>query len=261
MALVRFESTRLADKGKKGILTPDSSGYYTTVIGGLNAINSSGHWYASQARYLFEGNDSKSILQRRIKNGNLKGEAGHPKPERMSMDEFKHRLLTVEETKVSHHIRRIILDDQFGVNHPEFGNPKLIGILAEIKPAGPFGPSLQKAFENPDENVCFSIRGFTDDTFERGRRVRTLFEVVTFDWVTEPGLTHATKWDASALEEASLETTLDISMSKRDLQNMLADTSHALEADTSAIIQNVINRFDDRPMGNIKSHNLSIAKW
>lgn len=263
MALVRFEATKLVQKGKRGILKPDADGYYTTVIGGLNAINSSGHWYADSARYLFEGTDAKSILQRRIKAGNLKGEAGHPKPlPNMSIDDFKFRLLSVEETKVSHHIRRIILDDQFGKNNPEYGNDQMIGIIAEIKPTGPYGPGLKAAFDNPDENVCFSIRGFTDDSFARGRRVRTLFEVVTFDWVTEPGIAAATKWDSPACESAAIETFMDMPISERDIGNMIARApAHALESDSIQIAKIVQQQFDVRPMAGVKKPEFNIAKW
>lgn len=263
MAIVRFEATKLAQKGKRGILKPDADGYYTTVIGGLNAVNSSGHWYADSARYLFEGADNKSILQRRIKAGNLKGEAGHPKPlPNMSMDDFKFRLLSVEETKVSHHIRRIILDDSFGKNNPEYGNDQMIGIIAEIKPTGPYGPALQSAFDNPDENVCFSIRGFTDDSFARGRRIRSLFEVVTFDWVTEPGIASATKWDSPACESAAIETFMDIPMSMRDIENMSNRSSgYALESDSVQMLNSIRSHFDNQPVSGIKKPSFNIGKW
>lgn len=263
MGIVRFEATKLVNKGKKGILTPDKDGYYTTVIGGLNAVNSAGHWYAADARYLFEGMDCKSILQRRIKAGNLKGEAGHPKPlPGMTNDDFKHRLLEVAEKNVSHHIRAIYLDDSFGKNNPEYNNPQMIGIIAEIKPTGHYGPGLQAAFENPHENVCFSIRGFTDDTWVRGKRVRTLFEVVTFDWVTEPGIAAATKWDSPACESASIESIIDMPVTKRDIEAMLASRNgHALEADSVAIAQSVLSRFNNKPFGNIESRSLEISKW
>ena len=262
MALIRFEATKLIDKNKKGILKPDASGYYTTVIGGLNAINSSGHWYSDAARYIFSGEDNKSILQRRIKAGNLCGEAGHPKPTpSMSMDDFKYRLLTIEEKSISHHVRRIYLDDSFGKNNPEYGNDKMIGIIAEIKPDGPYGPALQSAFDNPDRNVCFSIRGFTDDTIKNGRRVRTLFEVVTFDWVTEPGIAAATKWDSPACESASLITTDAIDFSKNDFEKMLKSSNHALEGDTAALARNIIQKYDQTNFGNIKHNSLNINRW
>ena len=263
MALIRFEATKLINKGKKGILKPDSDGYYTTVIGGLNAINSSGHLYSDQARYLFTGTDNKSILQRRIKSGNLKGENGHPKlAPGMSMDEFKYRLLNVEEKNVSHHIRSVTLDDDFGKNNPEYNNPELIGIIAEIKPTGPYGPALQAAFDNPHENVCFSIRGFTDDTFSGGRRVRTLFEVVTFDWVTEPGISSATKWDSSACESASLETVDMTHFTQKDIENMLSGRSGlALESDAHSIAMNVLKHMDSSKPRDIKVSDLNIGRW
>lgn len=262
MAIVKFEATKLAQKGKKGILTPDADGYYTTVIGGLNAVNTSGHWYSDAARYLFSGTDNNSIFQRRIKAGNLKGEAGHPKlSQGMSVNEFKHRLLVIEEKAVSHHIRRVYLDDSFGKNNPEYGNPSMIGIIAELKPAGPYGPALKAALDNPHENVCFSIRGFTNDTSAGGKRVRTLFEIVTFDWVTEPGISAATKWDSPACESASLEVIDSLDMNTRDLEAIVNDKKAlALESDTVQLARSILNKVSATSL-TVKSSALNISKW
>ena len=263
MAIIKFEATRLVTKNKKGILKPDASGYYTTVIGGLNAINSSGHWYSDAARYIFTGEDNNNILQRRIKAGNLCGEAGHPKPTPgMSNDDFKYRLLTIDEKCVSHHIRRIYLDDSFGKNNPEYGNDKMIGIIAEVKPDGPYGPALQSAFDNPDRNVCFSIRGFTDDAIKNGRRVRTLFEVVSFDWVIEPGLPASTKWDSPACEAASLETIDAIDYSPADFEKLItSNKGNALESDSVTLAKSIMRKYEQTNISHIKPKNLNINRW
>ena len=76
MSIVRFTASKLLSTGKKGTLTPDSEGYYTQNIGALNCLNSVGELYVLEgAKELFQ---SSSGLMRRINNGALRGENGHP---------------------------------------------------------------------------------------------------------------------------------------------------------------------------------------
>lgn len=209
-----YTATKLA-VGKKGLLPPDANGYYTMPVGALNVFNSVGQYYTLDgAKHLF---DESSIFQRRIANGCLKGELGHPKRgENMSMDDYMTRILTIEETNVCCHFRKIWLDYDFGKKNPQFKNPNMIAIMAEVKPSGPKGQSLKESFENPDENVCFSIRSLTRDYYQRGQCMRVLQQIVGFDAVTEPGLALATMWSAPALE-SMVETVV----TKRDVQSVV----------------------------------------
>ena len=199
MSNIKFTATKLAGSGKHGKLTPDASGYYTLPIGGLNLFNSMGDYYTAEgARQLFE---QSSILMRRISTGNLKGENGHPKQQPgQSDDQYFNRAMIIEETNVSHHFKSIWLDENYGKNNPGLNNPDLIAVMAEVKPSGPHGPALQKALDNPDENVCFSIRALSKDFFQNRQKIRVLQSILTWDWVTEPGLHVATKWNSPALE-------------------------------------------------------------
>lgn len=209
-----YTATKLA-VGKKGLLPPDANGYYTMPVGALNVFNSVGQYYTLDgAKHLF---DESSIFQRRIANGCLKGELGHPKRgENMSMDDYMTRILTIEETNVCCHFRKIWLDYDFGKKNPQFKNPNMIAIMAEVKPSGPKGQSLKESFENPDENVCFSIRSLTRDYYQRGQCMRVLQQIVGFDAVTEPGLALATMWSAPALE-SMVETVV----TKRNVQSVV----------------------------------------
>lgn len=209
-----YTATKLA-VGKKGLLPPDANGYYTMPVGALNVFNSVGQYYTLDgAKHLF---DESSIFQRRIANGCLKGELGHPKRgENMSMDDYMTRILTIEETNVCCHFRKIWLDYDFGKKNPQFKNPNMIAIMAEVKPSGPKGQSLKESFDNPDENVCFSIRSLTRDYYQRGQCMRVLQQIVGFDAVTEPGLALATMWSAPALE-SMVETVV----TKRDVQSVV----------------------------------------
>lgn len=196
MNSVRFECTRLAGTGKKGILQPDANGYYPMVVGALNVFNSAGQYYVyEQARELFE---SSSQLMRRVQRGSLKGEYGHPKMlPGMTGDQFASRVMSIYEENTCCHHKEIWLDFD-GVKDAN-GKP-VIAIMSKVCPAGPLGHVLEKSIKNPDENVCFSIRAFTDDYRDGGLYKRVLKTIVTWDFVTEPGLAVAEKFKAPTLE-------------------------------------------------------------
>ncbi len=198
MNTIRFACTSLVGTNKAGIIKPDGDGYYTQVLGGLNILNSAGMHYdaTAEVRSLFV--DQSQQFQRRIKRGVLKAELGHPKPSPgMSEDAYFERLLTIDEKHVCAHISEVWLDDT------SFKNPDgsaVIAIMGKVKGSGPYGYVVDKALENSKENVCFSIRSFTEDRFMAGRMHRVIKNAVTFDYVTEPGIHIAEKFKNPGIE-------------------------------------------------------------
>jgi hypothetical protein len=195
---IRFACTALAASNKSGVLKKDENGYYELVVGALNVFNSIGQYYVyDQARDLFEGS---STFMRRVKRGVLRGELGHPKPlPGMSEEQFAQRVMSIYEDNVCCHHKEIYLD--FDRVKDDHGNP-VIAIISRVYPSGPHGEQLRRSLDNPNENVCFSIRAFTDDFMERGTCKRILRTIVTWDQVLEPGLAAAEKFKAPALEGA-----------------------------------------------------------
>lgn len=188
--------TALLGTNKTGALRPDETGYYTLVVGALGVDNSVGdHYRAEPAKALFDDN---SAFQRRIKDGSLYGETGHPRmvPGQNTRD-FIARCMDVWETNVCCHFRRIWLE--YGTVKDADGRP-VIAIMAELIPAGPNGPALEKALRNSSQNVCFSIRSFTHNFVSGGRTYKDIKTIITFDWVLEPGISIAKKWFSPALE-------------------------------------------------------------
>jgi len=194
MKEVKFSCSALP-AGKAGTLPVDSDGYFTIAVGGLNCFNSAGEYYrAERAKSLFQ---SSSAFMRRIKDSCLKSEYGHPKRvPGMSDQEFLRRMMQIEETQVCGHFKEIWLDlgavGQYG--------PDTIPVLAKVAPSGPFADALDRSLRNPKEDVCFSIRAFTEDQLRSGVNQRDLVDVVTYDYVTEPGISIARKMKTSALE-------------------------------------------------------------
>jgi hypothetical protein len=193
---VVFTNTALKNTGKQGVLPKDSDGYYTMPVGGLNTWNSSGSWYSHEgAKDLFK---SSSSFMRRVSSGCLKGEYGHPKMmPGQSMDDFANRVMQIDEKNVCAHFESIWLD--FDKVKDDLGRP-VVAIMAKVAPCGPMGPALAKSFENPKEDVCFSIRAFTEDVRINGVQHRNLKEIVVWDFVNEPGINVARKYKAPALE-------------------------------------------------------------
>ena len=193
---VNFSCTTLAGTKKQGILKPDDNGYFTMPVGGLNVFNSAGEFYTYEgAKELFT---SSSAFMRRVKTGCLKGETGHPKPlPGQSMESFAQRVMTIDEKNVCAHFSEIWLDFE---NVKDATGKPVIAIMAKVAPSGPNGPALQRSFENIKEEVCFSIRAFTEDRRIAGVKQRALKEVIAFDNVTEPGISFAKKYFSPSLE-------------------------------------------------------------
>jgi hypothetical protein len=193
---IRFACTSLAGVNKAGTLKKDAEGYYEVVVGALNFFNSAGQLYVyEQAKHLFT---SSSQLMRRVSRGALRGEYGHPKmTPGMSQDQFANRIMSIYEENVCCHFREITLD--FDRVKDENGKP-VIAIVAWVKPSGPHAKALQDSLDNPNENVCFSIRAFTDDFRDRGIVKRILKTIVTWDMVNEPGISVAEKFKSPSLE-------------------------------------------------------------
>lgn len=196
LSSVRFACTSLVGTNKVGNLKRDQNGYYPMVVGALKMFNSAGQFYDyEQSKKLFE---ESSQLMRRVRRGALRGEYGHPKRQPgMSMDQFAHRVLSIHEEMVCCHHMELWLEPN--LMKDDAGRP-VIAIMSKVSPNGPYGAVLERQLQNPKENVCFSIRAFTDDSMNRGVVTRVLKTVVTFDYVNEPGMAVAEKYKSPALE-------------------------------------------------------------
>lgn len=207
-----FTATKLANSQKKGKLAPDENGYYTLVVGALNVLNSAGQFYEYEAaKELFAAN---SVFMYRVKNGQVAAELGHPKKlPGMSDDDYVDRIHHIEETNICAYFMDIWLDPNYYKSNPE-AQQGSIAILAKVKPAGPMGKYLKEELDDPNQNVCFSIRSLTRNYMVRGKWHKVLKVVVTFDKVSSPGIHVATKWDSPALEDLSSSIISGVSLER-----------------------------------------------
>ena len=200
---VRYGCTMLAGTDKLGIIKPIDDGYYRVPVGAYNAYNNMGMFYDlnSAMQQFQEG----SALMRQLRKGVLHGEYTHPEKDRdMSEQDYIRRIRKVDSKFESHHIRNIELIPN---QKDEKGRPITLVVL-ELKPSGPYGPTLEAKLNNRHENVYFSVRSLTMDDNIRG--IKYTREIVTWDYVNEGGIYSANKFNSPGLEEfGSVEVTQD----------------------------------------------------
>jgi len=202
---VVFECIRLKGSSKLGVIKPDKDGCYTQVIGGLNAYNSGGSFYELEAGLQFF--QAQSSFQRKIGRGVLRAETGHPKKTPgMKEYEYGERILRIEETLVCGTWRKIWLSN---ADLRDEQGRRIVPIMGTIYPSGPYRDMLIHAFQSPGEQVCFSIRSFTNDIPRGdGTFIKKLLQIVTFDYVNEPGIWSAEKLLSPNLEHNSADRAL-----------------------------------------------------
>lgn len=191
---IHYGNTILKGINKAGTLKPDEGGYYTVVLGALGIDNSVGEHYSNTplSRATFERN---SVLMRRLNQGLLRAEWGHPSPsECPNMMAFERRIRMIKEDRICAHIKEVWLQDI------QYDGKVVLGIVGKVRPTGPYGPSLKDMLDNPEENVTFSGRYYSNLSQQGGQTVREIHTVGTWDFVSEPGINVAQKYMSPSLE-------------------------------------------------------------
>lgn len=248
-SIVHYTETKLTSKNKDGVLTPDENGYYTVILGALNTFNSAGEYYEAQNSVsLFQNSSS---LMRRIKNGALYAELGHPKKTaNMTDEEYLRRILSIDETNICAHISDVWLDLDYGKKYMPKENNNLIAIFGKIKPSGPHARVLEDDINNKKINVAFSIRALTNACYKKGVLVKTLDEVITWDRVAEPGIQIANKWDIPSLEDI-----VDYKFTKEQIINYTQQiiNSHISTEDNKIIARDLAEKYKVKDNKFVKS--------
>nr|UVX43090.1 MAG: Prohead core protein serine protease [Bacteriophage sp.] len=202
---VVFSGGTLIGANQGGTLKKNEHGYYEVVLGALDVFNSNGQYYPlGPAKALFE---ASSAFMRRLKNKALRAEYGHPKRDGMPLMEYADRLTRIDERMVCCHIHDVWLETS-KVKNAE--GRTVIAIMGLICPTGPYGEVLRQQLENPNENVCFSIRAVTHDEYVRGRYEKQIREIISWDYVNEPGISVANKFSSPSLE--SIDTVVPLEL-------------------------------------------------
>ena len=200
-------STRLRVQGKQGILKPDADGYYEMPIGAFNCVNSTDEVYT--AKNIQEIFNSSSELMRKIQNGKLFGEWGHPEQlPGETANAFMMRACRVNDKDTCVFFKDIWLDNNVTPDMQRYGVPSdAIITMAKLKPMGALWETLQRSLEDPNVNTTFSGRFLTKDRVYRGKTYVEVVQAVTWDAVTEQGILAAEKYLAPRLESRNTQIT------------------------------------------------------
>lgn len=193
MEKIKFTYAKI--NAKQHILKRDGD-WYKVNLGGVNIFNQHNEFYlATGVKELLSENGSR--LYQKLKNGYLEGECPHPvrTPNMNNMD-FYIRNISIDPDRVSHAIREIELVDT-GVPAGKGFSGNSLMFVGWVKPMGPKGAYLKERLDEPECNVAFSIRALTDIENRDGITIKTIKSIITFDFVDEPGIALANKWDTS----------------------------------------------------------------
>lgn len=197
MTIITYESNILKNSGKKGILKPDADGRYEVVMGAFNYQNNHKDFYPfDPVKSMF---DKSGPFMRRVEANALRGEYGHPKRDKSpSMPDFIRRVMEIRETQVCCYWNKIQLNEQDQI---AMNGQREIVVTGLVKPSGPFGSYLEDHLKDPNQNCCFSVRTLTNDVpGPQGGMIKTIKLLVTWDYVNEPGIALAHKYNSPSLE-------------------------------------------------------------
>lgn len=232
----------------------DENGYYEFILGAVNSLNSCNEFYAKDGIEEFINNENY-MLARKLKNGYLNGELGHPKfLPGMSREDYYSRNLNIDIQNVSHHIKSVWTQNT-DIDSGVAGKGNIVLLKGMVKPSGVHGKILQEHIDNNDANTAFSIRALTMNKNVCGVTYKTIVQIITWDWVLEPGIKHANKW-----ANLSTESTDYLKFNIEDLMDKSSKVYKELEMsleseDSKEIMKETVNK--------IKSYNRMdvLLKW
>lgn len=189
-----YDCSLLAERKKNGDLKKEGD-YSEITLGAFDCLNSRDEYYVfnNNIKQMFEPGGA---LNRRLGKANLRGELEHPAPvPGQSIESFINRIRSISLTNVSHHISKVRLE-----SHKDENGKTVVLAIGLVAPAGPHANVLERALANREENVCFSIRAMSRRWQENMRINREITSIVTWDFVNEPGIAYANKYDTPTLE-------------------------------------------------------------
>jgi len=222
----------------------DADGYYKVTLGAFNCFNSAGEFYLLNGVEEILTNSS-GVFLRRIKSGSLKGEVGHPPfIPGMTSGQYYARNMRIDMENVSHNIREVsLVPTALPSGITSKGNTVMVD--GWVKPAGPKGDALKQDMDDPNVNVAFSIRCITHNTVIGGVTHKELESIITWDWVLEPGIKIANKFDRLNKTGISIESRdicdidMDLLMNSGKLPSMV---TLGLEDEASLALTNELIR-------------------
>lgn len=221
------------DNRSLGRAVPDKDGYYKDVPAAvLGTVTRNMTQYDTPA-FLEKLTNPDSSFRRRINEGTLHSEWGHPFVDLNSKNGLA-RLLHLEPTLESNHIRSV------SVKHIDDLNLDMV--MMDTKPSGPYGRYFEEAMEDPTRNVAFSLRGISEGHLDRSTNIthRKLLTLVTFDsGVASGGFKETSKRYMASTEDLSFES-LEIFNRVIDNEDIMILRSSSMESFSNTEINDII---------------------
>lgn len=210
------------------IMEPDSDGYYWINAGAYNTYNESGMYYDGEdIENLF---NNSSLLKRRLDKGVVRAELGHPrKLPGMSDAMYEARMMDIQEDRYCGHIRAAKI-----VTNVD-GKTKITKI--NVTPFGHFNSTLSDALKTKDSNCFFSVRSLSNRKVVNGILVKKVYQIVTWDFVTEGGIRIANKFNTN--------TDLESMSSSEIKANTFTDEMMNIDLNNTTEVKYVLKHFED----------------
>lgn len=190
-------------------LTPDEHGYYTGVPLMVLGISTDNNTYYTVDKCVEQMTDPKSPFNRRLRDGKLFGEGGHPNLQGLDHTAALTRLATIDDKEVACHYRKIRTDRTLP------GGGTLV--VGDVRPHGRYGAQLADSLRTPTINTAFSLRSLTKNTVGKdGLSIRSMVHLVTFDPVLAGGYSQAAKRYVTPVSGGTESYSVSVTESDRD---------------------------------------------
>lgn len=225
------------------VMEADADGYVWINAGAYNAYNESGQYYDGDGiEALFE---PTSALARRISKGVVRSELGHPRQlPGMSSTMYEARMMDIQEDRYCGHIRAAKI-----VNNKD-GKMKITKI--NITPFGHYKSTLADALATKDSNCFFSVRSMSNRRVVNGVLVKKVYQIITWDFVTEGGLNKANKFDT--------DVDLESMDSKQLMENIKTNEMMNIDLNNTSEVKYVLKHFEEYRRSNLdKESNETVS--
>lgn len=237
-------TSQIIDNRSLSAPVKDNEGYYLDIPAAVIGIVSRNKTRYDAKHFIEQITSPESSFNKRLCEGVLGGELGHPEVDMNSPSGIS-RLLNINPQKQSHHIRTVKVK-----NIKDLG---LDVVTMDAKGAGPYGYVFEESMADPTRNTSFSLRGLSQAVVNKATGVidKKLIALTTFDMVAGGGFAQASKRYMQIAQEALT------SFGNDDFQAGSCEViDHVLSDDDLVMIRNVaVESFTDTELNEIVKAN------
>lgn len=232
----RTETMFVGNKNKVGRIRPDENGIYKglpmMVLGQVTQQQT----YYDPKSVMDQITSPESRFGMIMRQGKVYGEWGHPTFYGMSDNDKLQRLVTVDESKISHVFTSLYTD-------PASADGTVV-LRGDVKPTGPYGDTFKNSLDDPVVNTAFSLRAYVDTKMRPdGLKYRTVRSLTTWDTVGPSGYATTDKANALGLESFGGDQFHDYEINVMENGNLLIDQI-ALESFTNTHLNEIFGTAD-----------------